>query len=496
MTLEEFSNKYDNEETSSIFDDTCEFFSQELPQEFFDDYDPVDVILDTMGHQDDAKNFDNVIKFIDIVKNRQPELYKESFVYLNDFLVEYYFFHQDTSKVEEAMSLYIDNPLEDYDSYLKAYRTLIFYQHSELLNKAIEKNYDDVSVSNQIIGGAYDLAISKFYMTLQETFEDKNEAFDKVDFSSKVEKYEFELDDNLLSALQKSISQSQLSVKALNALFVEDRVSSIVILRGYFLRYMHERGFEFYLSGHIWDKMLEHWEENKKKAKSFDSYFRVTTASFEKYLVGFSDMFVSNKPEMIATLWGSVYIYDFLHQLEIIPTEVYEDFLKTSQNLKGTLIGIYTPDLWRSNFVHQWMKPDSVSDNEFKEEHNIFTKSISIKYEDFSVTREELSDELSKIGPLADYIIKGGESRMIKDDFSFFDKLFKDNAGIYDDEEDIYDDEEDIYDDEEDIYDDEEEYIPFEEKYLEPVRREPKVGRNDPCTCGSGKKYKKCCGKE
>jgi SEC-C motif domain protein len=30
-----------------------------------------------------------------------------------------------------------------------------------------------------------------------------------------------------------------------------------------------------------------------------------------------------------------------------------------------------------------------------------------------------------------------------------------------------------------------------------PIRREaPKVGRNDPCTCGSGKKYKKCCGKE
>jgi len=22
-----------------------------------------------------------------------------------------------------------------------------------------------------------------------------------------------------------------------------------------------------------------------------------------------------------------------------------------------------------------------------------------------------------------------------------------------------------------------------------------KVGRNDPCPCGSGKKYKKCCGK-
>jgi preprotein translocase subunit SecA len=29
-----------------------------------------------------------------------------------------------------------------------------------------------------------------------------------------------------------------------------------------------------------------------------------------------------------------------------------------------------------------------------------------------------------------------------------------------------------------------------------PLRRElPKVGRNDPCPCGSGKKYKSCCGK-
>ena len=28
-----------------------------------------------------------------------------------------------------------------------------------------------------------------------------------------------------------------------------------------------------------------------------------------------------------------------------------------------------------------------------------------------------------------------------------------------------------------------------------PIRNEgPRVGRNDPCPCGSGKKYKKCCG--
>jgi preprotein translocase subunit SecA len=30
---------------------------------------------------------------------------------------------------------------------------------------------------------------------------------------------------------------------------------------------------------------------------------------------------------------------------------------------------------------------------------------------------------------------------------------------------------------------------------VKPVRTGPKVGRNDPCPCGSGKKYKQCCGK-
>ncbi|NTW04869.1 MAG: preprotein translocase subunit SecA [Peptococcaceae bacterium] len=34
-----------------------------------------------------------------------------------------------------------------------------------------------------------------------------------------------------------------------------------------------------------------------------------------------------------------------------------------------------------------------------------------------------------------------------------------------------------------------------EEGSKQPVRKDDKVGRNDICTCGSGKKYKKCCGK-
>lgn len=34
-----------------------------------------------------------------------------------------------------------------------------------------------------------------------------------------------------------------------------------------------------------------------------------------------------------------------------------------------------------------------------------------------------------------------------------------------------------------------------EQKESGTIRKEKKVGRNEPCPCGSGKKYKKCCGK-
>jgi preprotein translocase subunit SecA len=51
-------------------------------------------------------------------------------------------------------------------------------------------------------------------------------------------------------------------------------------------------------------------------------------------------------------------------------------------------------------------------------------------------------------------------------------------------------------DDEEDEYPDDE-YEDYDAEPLAPsdtvIREERKIGRNDPCPCGSGKKYKKCC---
>jgi len=44
--------------------------------------------------------------------------------------------------------------------------------------------------------------------------------------------------------------------------------------------------------------------------------------------------------------------------------------------------------------------------------------------------------------------------------------------------------------------DNQEYHDPSDSVKQEPVRVGPKVGRNDPCPCGSGKKFKACHGKD
>ena len=470
MTTEEFWNKYINKDILEIFDETCDFFAKKLPQEFIDNYDVGEVVLETRGHQETAKNFDNVIKFTDILQNKQPQLYKDYFQYFNDFLIDYFCFHQDTSKVNKAFSLFMDNPLQDYDKYLLGFKKTLFYQHSELLEQAISKNFVTVCESDDLMGNAeYDLAIVKFYISLQEIFKGRKKNIDKSSFSTKLSEYNFDFEDDFLSSFEIGLLKPQFESDKLRDLFKKNKKNSIVIIQGYFLRYMYEKGFAFYLSGRIWDKMLEYWQENNSSKKTTDSYFKIQTELFEKYLAGFSsDMFLDNKSEMIAILWGSGYIFEFFYKNNIISEDLFHNFKETSQKLKGKVIGQFTPDLWNSNFVHSWEKPECISETEFVEENNIFSKSISFKYQKFARLRSSISEELSKIGELSHFIIEGGKADPKIHDTSLLDNLFNPP-------------------------DQNVEFDRHSTKY-EPIRAEKKVGRNEPCPCGSGKKYKKCCG--
>lgn len=426
MTTEEFWEKYINEDILEIFDLTCDFFTKELPQEFVDNYDVGEVILETRGHQQNEKNFDNVLKFTTLLQKHQPSLYKENFEYFDDFLVDYFCFYSDSLKVKKSFLNFLENPLQDYDVYLRSFKKLMFYQYSDLVEQAISENFSVVNESDNLIGSAeYNLAICKYYMLLQEIYEKNDNIFNRASFSSKLIDYNFEMDDNSLSSLESGISKPLLNADEVKDLFKKDKKKAIVVIQGYFQRYMHEKGFAFYLSGKIWDDMLKYCRENNKKINNTNQYFNIKASSFEKYLSGVAGNFIfDNTSEMIAILWGSVYIYDFFNKYHLISEQQFNDFIEISQKLKGKVIGQYTPDLWNSNFVHHWDKPDCISETEFVEENNIFQKSINFKHKPFTRLRSHIAEELAKIGELSKFIIEGGKNDTNNDDTSLLDDLF------------------------------------------------------------------------
>ena len=101
---------------------------------------------------------------------------------------------------------------------------------------------------------------------------------------------------------------------------------------------------------------------------------------------------------------------------------------------------------------------------------------------------------MRNIGELSGYIVKGGKE---------WDKKLNDMGKLLS-EDDIMrffgNDLEYFVPDDEDTFQDtidepEKPAKPRITYYDQPYIAEKKVGRNDPCPCGSGKKYKKCCGK-
>jgi hypothetical protein len=471
MTVEEFWDKFMNNDILEIFEDACELFSTELPDYFIEEYDVEEILLEVLGHQETEKNFDNILKFTDIIKDKQPELYQDLFQYFDDFLIEYYCFKQDVEQVKNAFENFNKKPLQDFDAYLTQLNRVLFYQHTEILEQAVnEESYRLVQNSDELMDGAeFDLAFIKMYTLLQNVYESKGKAPDIASFISSMEDYDSEFKSGFASSLETGLFKPVLDADSINDLFKKDKERAFTVIHSSFFCYMHSKDIQFYVSAKIIDRLQSYWDERNKKANTTNAFFAVETTSFDEFINSFSGgMFSSNESESIAVLWGSVHFYEFLYKHNYISQETFESFLESSKVIKGRIIARYMTDLWKSDFVHIWPKPDCVSEVEFIQERNIFKKSIGLKYKPFGELRGEISDELAEIGELA-YHINEGSNYQSQSNMSLLDSMFNQNF-------------------QEVQYVNEDPDIPY-------VREEKKVGRNEPCPCGSGKKYKKCCGK-
>jgi hypothetical protein len=117
----------------------------------------------------------------------------------------------------------------------------------------------------------------------------------------------------------------------------------------------------------------------------------------------------------------------------------------------------------------------------------------SIGLADLEEVIEELESGISKYPEHAkpQYLIRGDW----KTHYAQFEGIFFQEDELFDDE----DDDDEYYDDSDYLAPPDElndlfagDYIPYDHIPETFKREQPKIGRNDPCPCGSGKKFKKC----
>ena len=199
----------------------------------------------------------------------------------------------------------------------------------------------------------------------------------------------------------------------------------------------------FMLSDRWWN-MLSTKKLYKRKNK-LDDYFHIPFNTLDQHFASqYDTMFKSNDIEMFGKVWGLEYVYHFLREYEMISEENFSRMIENIHGLQFLFARITDDDLWKMDFVFKWPQlflPDL-------SEKEVFQSTFTNNAEDFRKKVDNYSnDQYMDFPERLKRELKSPEYKKRDDEYS---------------------------------------QLPY-------VKEAPDIGRNDPCPCGSGKKYKNCC---
>ncbi len=494
MTNQEFWDFFCVGDTKDKYDEICEFFSKELDDDFLENYEYMAIIYSLIDELFQNNDFEKAIDFIKLLESKQPVITEEYYEILYKYVINYYTYLGNTEQLDLVLSNCLKYDVTDEDLYLEKIDKLIYYQFNITINKHLFEKFKDFPNIKEITPELMIILFEyQMLITIEKIFYKENNT--KEQFIKDIE-LAFPKDENedigfYPIGIANELIRARPSKEELQKLFEDDKEFFLFQLKIQFFKYMHEKNIGFYLSNNIWENTINLFN-HKKEYASPDSFFKISPRRLQKRLKKLLYETKQDNEEYFLVLWGSVYVYDFLKSIDIISDETHNHFINMTKYLKGVAIYKHFKYLWNFNFIHTWKKTDSISEEEFDNEKIIFEKTFDNYIYNFHYSNDVIKEDLENIGELSKYILdcekkyieQKGKKREKKKSNKKKDNILqllreeenRYRTGFYDENED-----EDDFDFDED------------EEIQKPVRVEPKVGRNDPCPCGSGKKYKKCC---
>jgi hypothetical protein len=281
-----------------------------------------------------------------------------------------------------------------------------------------------------------------------------------------------------------------------NARFSAKGKTNFPSMMCYFYRYMHGK-MPFCAAYSIWDLYLGFWNRKGKKAvsKAAGSYFRFTEREFEESCLNQSNFTMDYDCNVFAQMIGAYHTYDFLKVVGVVSSTEHAHLIKLVEQILHKYLAQWgdKSHFWKFGFVANWQKADSMP----QDTYDRLLETLTSSFATLPALGEDDNTIRKNIDPFANFLknILPTQGKG-EDEHPLLKEL---RAKQSDDDDELIA-----------LPSGHEEQEPYIDKIdrlvahadmvrgfprLDPiVRTEPKIGRNDPCSCGSGKKYKKCCG--
>ncbi|MFC4766160.1 hypothetical protein [Effusibacillus consociatus] len=393
---EEWIQTYMKLPSQALYDFVMDTLDQHLNDAFLEKIDLVEYLFDVREQIRPTQEMELVQK----LRTREPDYYRGIFCYFENHVIEYALFRNEPDKTKEALQYFIQDPVNGIDMLIPVLRLLYLYGDTEMALECSQKVYNQVKDSPELIPGAEIEFADVLYMGMWQEAYRQLQAGNDVDSSQlneQIAEWDYEVDEDEVEEIKKRLSQADITIEnpAGPWLAREARILWLRQTSWFFLRYMLERKrIDFISSDTIWCAFFDFLERKQPEIAKLDpeTYFDFNLQELGGYL---AKILSAQQAKIFAIAWGIPYIYDFLLEHLVISPQLHKKAIDVVRRLKPLLMDGYRDTLWKYDFVHRWMPPDTFPDFE-SEEVEAFRASFDKQKPAATKSRLQLYHETQK----------------------------------------------------------------------------------------------------
>lgn len=414
----------------------------------------------------EEKKIDDVLFFVDWFNKKYPNEYANCYEFIERNLIDNYIYKGDWQSVKNRIAIIKTNPVSGIDTITtRLLFQLIYNGQYQLAIDYANDVWKPISESDLTVGlAAYPFINTIYVNELQKCYEAflSDTPFDEEELAKKTVSLGFDDDKELFEQVLKSL-KTEIDISEIQSSILLKKDDHMLVLNIHFLKFMlNKYQMPFVFSEWIWNFIATTMIFGKQKG--LENWFYIDTNELDKHIQNRLDTFSgSNELELFGKVWGLDYVFQFLHTHQLISDLHFSQMNENITYFRNSMIKYSSENLWQLLFVFDWPKT-----------HNYYADP----------SEKRLFNNTYFNGPIDCYenINKYFSIEFVPERIKLELNLKKNKNNIYDNFETL------ISNSYTDNFENDFEYSNT------PIKNEgPIIGRNDPCICGSGKKYKKCC---